>query len=204
MCGMPTRLLIADDHRLILRALIACPRRHDDIEIVGRGATGSQVLPLLHQQEPECLPARRAHAGDGRAHLRRADPEERDRRPRRDALGRQRAEHGRKPSPAAPTPTSRSRSTVELADALRRVHRGEKFQLGLAGALASDEAGLTEREKSILQAGGPRALRTRRSRGAWITEQTVKFHLTNIYRKLGVSSRTEAARYALSRGLAAA
>ena len=32
----------------------------------------------------------------------------------------------------------------------------------------------------------------------------MKFHLTNIYRKLGVSSRTEAARYALSRGLAAA
>ena len=42
------------------------------------------------------------------------------------------------------------------------------------------------------------------SKECWITEQTVKFHLTNIYRKLGVSSRTEAARYALSRGIAAA
>ena len=35
----------------------------------------------------------------------------------------------------------------------------------------------------------------------WITEQTVKFHLTNVYRKLGISNRTEAARWALSRGL---
>jgi DNA-binding NarL/FixJ family response regulator len=30
----------------------------------------------------------------------------------------------------------------------------------------------------------------------WITEQTVKFHLTNIYRKLGVENRTQATRVA--------
>jgi DNA-binding NarL/FixJ family response regulator len=34
-----------------------------------------------------------------------------------------------------------------------------------------------------------------------VTEQTVKFHLTNIYRKLGVANRTEAARYAYQHGL---
>ena len=35
----------------------------------------------------------------------------------------------------------------------------------------------------------------------WVTEQTVKFHLTNIYRKIGVTNRTEAARWALGKGL---
>src|SRR5204862_3344651 len=35
----------------------------------------------------------------------------------------------------------------------------------------------------------------------WVAEQTVKFHLTNIYRKLGVSNRTEAARLAYQNGL---
>jgi DNA-binding NarL/FixJ family response regulator len=35
----------------------------------------------------------------------------------------------------------------------------------------------------------------------WVAEQTVKFHLTNIYRKLGVSNRTEATRYAYEHGL---
>ena len=34
-----------------------------------------------------------------------------------------------------------------------------------------------------------------------MTEQTVKFHLSNIYRKLGVANRTEASRYALRHGL---
>ena len=39
------------------------------------------------------------------------------------------------------------------------------------------------------------------SQELWVTEQTVKFHLSNIYRKLGVSNRTEASRYALVNGL---
>jgi DNA-binding CsgD family transcriptional regulator len=35
----------------------------------------------------------------------------------------------------------------------------------------------------------------------WVTEQTVKFHLSNIYRKLNVSNRTEASRWAQVHGL---
>ena len=35
----------------------------------------------------------------------------------------------------------------------------------------------------------------------WVTEQTIKFHLSNIYRKLGVANRTEAARWAQLHGL---
>jgi DNA-binding NarL/FixJ family response regulator len=35
-----------------------------------------------------------------------------------------------------------------------------------------------------------------------VGEQTVKFHLTNIYRKLGVSNRTAAAQMAHEHGLA--
>jgi DNA-binding NarL/FixJ family response regulator len=35
----------------------------------------------------------------------------------------------------------------------------------------------------------------------YVTEQIVKFHLGNIYRKMGVANRTEAAHHALRRGL---
>ena len=35
----------------------------------------------------------------------------------------------------------------------------------------------------------------------WVTEQTVKFHLSNVYRKLDVANRTEAARWAQLNGL---
>jgi DNA-binding NarL/FixJ family response regulator len=37
----------------------------------------------------------------------------------------------------------------------------------------------------------------------WVTEQTVKFHLSNVYRKLGVTNRTEATHYAHVNGLVA-
>ena len=39
------------------------------------------------------------------------------------------------------------------------------------------------------------------ARQFWLSEQTIKFHLTNIYRKLGVGSRTEAVRQAYEHGL---
>jgi DNA-binding NarL/FixJ family response regulator len=40
------------------------------------------------------------------------------------------------------------------------------------------------------------------ARTLWVTDETVKFHLSNIYRKLGVSNRAEASRWAAERGIA--
>jgi DNA-binding NarL/FixJ family response regulator len=60
---------------------------------------------------------------------------------------------------------------------------------------------LTPRELEILRAAAQGHTNARIGRQLWVTEQTVKFHLSNIYRKLGVSNRTEASRYALVNGL---
>ena len=62
-------------------------------------------------------------------------------------------------------------------------------------------ADLTERETVIL-AGVARGLSNRTlGKELWVTEQTVKFHLTNIYRKLGVANRTEATHAAYRLGI---
>ena len=62
---------------------------------------------------------------------------------------------------------------------------------------------LSEREAVVLAAVA-RGLSNREvGQELWISEQTVKFHLRNLYRKLDVSSRTEAARYAHRTGLVA-
>jgi len=60
---------------------------------------------------------------------------------------------------------------------------------------------LTNRELEILKAVAEGHTNARIGRSLWVTEQTVKFHLSNIYRKLGVANRTEASRYALVNGL---
>ncbi len=203
---MSIKVLIADDHRLILSAVRRALAAADDIEIVAEARRGSQVLPLVHQEQPDvCLLDVRMPEMDGLTCAERireaapdtrvvmlsasAEPESAD-----EALVR-----------GADAYVAKSVDPQELATALRRVNDGESFRLGVAEPGArEDAAGLTERELSILQAVARGLSNQAISGELWITEQTVKFHLTNIYRKLEVSSRAEAARYALSRGIAAA
>ncbi len=61
---------------------------------------------------------------------------------------------------------------------------------------------LTARETTILAAVAGGKTTKAISAELWVTEHTVKFHLTNIYRKLGVSNRSGAVRYAFEHGLA--
>ena len=62
---------------------------------------------------------------------------------------------------------------------------------------------LTGRELEILRAVAKGYANARIGRELWISEQTVKFHLSKIYRKLEVSNRTEASRYVLMHDLVA-
>jgi len=60
---------------------------------------------------------------------------------------------------------------------------------------------LTKRELEILQLVAEGHSNSQLARMLWVTEQTVKFHLSNIYRKLDVGNRTEASRWAQVNGL---
>ena len=61
--------------------------------------------------------------------------------------------------------------------------------------------GLTRRELEILKLVAEGHSNAQLARMLWVTEQTVKFHLSNVYRKLEVSNRTEASRWAQLNGL---
>ena len=65
----------------------------------------------------------------------------------------------------------------------------------------SDVPELTRRELEILQLVAEGHSNARLAKMLWVTEQTVKFHLSNIYRKLDVANRTEASRWAQLHGL---
>ncbi|HEU4975471.1 MAG TPA: response regulator transcription factor [Baekduia sp.] len=70
-----------------------------------------------------------------------------------------------------------------------------------AGKAPEAAAGLTARELQILKLAASGFTNSRIAQELWVTEQTVKFHLSNVYRKLGLANRTEAARYAHVHGL---
>ena len=61
--------------------------------------------------------------------------------------------------------------------------------------------GLTKRELEILRRVASGASNSQMARALWVTEQTIKFHLSNIYKKLGVPNRTAASAAANARGL---
>jgi DNA-binding NarL/FixJ family response regulator len=64
-----------------------------------------------------------------------------------------------------------------------------------------ETCGLTKREIEILRLAAEGYSNSQLARMLWVTEQTVKFHLSNIYRKLDVANRTEASRWAQRTGL---
>jgi DNA-binding NarL/FixJ family response regulator len=73
--------------------------------------------------------------------------------------------------------------------------------IGRSSANAVAACELTPREVEILTLVAEGHSNSKLARMLWVTEQTVKFHLSNIYRKLDVSNRTEASRWAQVNGL---
>jgi DNA-binding NarL/FixJ family response regulator len=80
---------------------------------------------------------------------------------------------------------------------------GENGGHTVQSTLSAEDGGvpLTRREREILVLTAQGHSNRELARLLWITEQTVKFHLSNIYSKLDVANRTEAARWAYQRGL---
>jgi DNA-binding NarL/FixJ family response regulator len=101
---------------------------------------------------------------------------------------------------------SKSVHPVSLATLLREISRDAVVHLPRLAARksAAVECPLTDRELEILRLVAQGHTNGRIARELWVTEQTVKFHLSNTYRKLGVANRTEASRYAHLNDLIAA
>jgi DNA-binding NarL/FixJ family response regulator len=99
----------------------------------------------------------------------------------------------------------KSVNPVDLPAVIRQAVEGTVYTaIGLPDDLSSraaKAAGLSERELAILTALAHGLSNAAIAKQLWVAPQTVKFHLTNIYRKLGVTNRTEAARYAYQQGL---
>jgi DNA-binding NarL/FixJ family response regulator len=200
------RVLVADDHRLILEAVRRSLGSAEDIEIVGEAESGSQVLPLVNRTNPDLvLLDLRLPGVDGLACL----DAIRQRHPSVKVVvlsAFEDEEHVRAAfARGASAYIVKSVNPLDLPSALRQVVEATVYQAPplVHGAAAAPPAvaGLTDREMEILKAVARGLSNQAIGKEFWVTEQTVKFHLTNIYRKLGVSNRTEATRFAYNNGL---
>jgi DNA-binding NarL/FixJ family response regulator len=96
---------------------------------------------------------------------------------------------------------SKSLHPVALGTLLRETVRGNIVHRLRRTRSADDDCPLTSREIEIVALAAQGHTNSRIARELWVTEQTVKFHLSNAYRKLGVANRTEASRYAYMNAL---
>lgn len=203
---MCLKVLIVDDHKLMALALKDAIDSVDDLRVVGVAHCGSDGLSMVTRTQPdvvlldvrmpgmsglECLDVlRRDYPSIKVVMLSASD----DLNLIRDTFKR-----------GAAAFIAKTVDPADLPAALRHVCDGTVFHAPatLEGPAADPlrEAGLTERELTMLKAVARGLSNKAISKECWVTEQTVKFHLNNVYRKLGVPNRTAAAGFAHERGL---
>jgi DNA-binding NarL/FixJ family response regulator len=199
------RILVADDHAVVLEGLVALIGRQSDMKIVAQASTGKEAVEEWNKHRPDIslldlrMPALDAVGAINR--IREVDPAARclvlttfD----TDEDIYQAVKAGAKGYLLKDAPRE------ILLESIRRVHAGEtclapELTAKLAGRLSS--ASLTEREMEVLvllvHGNGTREIGAK----LFIGETTVKSHLKKMSGKLGVIGRAEMISESLRRGL---
>lgn len=214
-CTEPLKVLIADDHPLMLAGVRRVLERAETIEIVGEARSGRELLELIERRRPGLvLMDLRMPGFVGTEGIERVRAEWPNVKVVVLSASEDRATIDGALSAGASAFIVKSVNVADIASVLRQVwgagtvfHATARPQPVIGGHPVTDDCEspvLTEREHTILKAVAAGMTTAAISSDLWVSEHTVKFHLTNIYRKLGVRNRASAVRWALENGLVAA
>jgi two-component system, NarL family, nitrate/nitrite response regulator NarL len=204
------RVLIADDHPLMLQSIRRALEASEGIDVVGAARSGDEVLALVERRNPDLVLLDLHMPGlDGLhcvAEIKRSWP---DVTTVVISASDDRASIDSSLLAGASAYILKSVSCMDLPSVLRQASSGAVYHVPSAPCRHNGEQpadgrpDLTPRELTILTAVAGGRTTKAVSQDLWLSEHTVKFHLTNIYRKLGVSNRSAAIRYALEHDLVA-
>lgn len=197
------RILVVDDHGLMREAVRSILDDAPGVEVAGEAATAAEAIQRAKEIEPDvvlldlrlpdmdglaCLEAlRRGHPGMSVVIFSAADePELIGAALTRGAAGY----------------VLKRISPLDLPAAIRQTVEQNVFRLQSV-AVEDSRSGLSEKELGVLEQLAMGRSNREIAAELFVSDQTVKFHLHNVYRKLGVSTRTEAIRIAHDRGLVA-
>ena len=200
----PIRILIVDDHFIARKGLVASLSSEQDIDIVAEASNGIQAMEMFARHRPDLvlmdvrmslqdgLQATRAilhdYPGARIAMLTVSDADE-------DILGAVDA--------GVAGYLSKSVEREQLLSAIRQIAAGgtcfsQEIQLKLA---TTHRVSLTKRELEVLDGIVKGRSNKEIGHDLDIAEPTVRLHTTNLFRKLRVVDRTQAAMVAIQRGL---
>jgi DNA-binding NarL/FixJ family response regulator len=202
------KVILAEDHALMRDAVKLVFEEAEGVDLVGEVSNGHDLLPLMKSAEADfvlldvqlpgldglaCLEALAEHYPAVKVAMLSAveDPQVIESAFRRGACGY----------------ILKSVNPFDLPAAIRQIVDGSVIHRSLpahgGGARPARPAGLSEKEVAVLVELCHGYTNKQIATRLWLSEQTVKFHLRNIYRKLEIKSRTEALRFAYEHDLAA-
>ena len=209
----PIRVLIADDHAIVRKGLRALLATEPGIEIVGEAQDGKQAITEAHRLRPDVILMDLVMPRlDGIAAIRHISTQQ----PETRILVLTSFSTDDKIFPAVKAGALgyllKDSGPDELISAIRQVHQGESsLHPHVARKLLEeltrpssqpDSDPLSDREIEVLQLVAQGQSNQQIAARLAIKEATVRTHVSNILNKLHLSSRTQAALYALRAGLA--
>jgi DNA-binding NarL/FixJ family response regulator len=210
-------VLVVDDHEVVRRGLVAFLESEEDLEMVGAADSAAQALELIERLE----------AGGGPPSVVLMDlkmspvngieatRQIRERYPEIEVVvvtsfGEEERVHAALEAGASGY-LLKDADAGEVIAAIHAAHRGDlKLDPGVARRLMSSlriggrddaAAGLTARELEVLTLVGAGKPNKAIAMELDITERTARTHVSNVLRKLGLGSRTQAALWAVREGL---
>ena len=209
----PITVVLVDDHAVVRRGLRAFLDSEPDLEVVGDASGGAQALDVLARLDTD---GRRPDVVLMDLHMEPVDGIEstRELRARYDdvevvaltSFGEDDRVHAALAAGASGY-LLKDADGDEVADAVRAAHRGElrldravarRLMSSLRAAPRDDPmAELTPRELDVLRLVGAGKANKEIAAELNVAERTVRTHVSNILRKLRLSSRTQAALWAV-------
>jgi DNA-binding NarL/FixJ family response regulator len=199
------KVLVGDDNRLVLEGFRRALERVEDIEIAGATHSGAVLMDMIERRRPDVVALELSlTTPTGERCL--------------DLICRRRPEIKVVVLSSSSSPDLirsalsrgarafivKSVNPLDIPSALRQAYEEtvyHAFGFEEAPEDALRDAGLTEREVTMLKALARGLSNKAICRELWISEPTVKFHLGNLYRKIGVQNRLAAASFAHTNGL---
>lgn len=201
---MSTTLLLAQDCALLRSGIRRTLDVTSGIEIVAETGTASELLTLARRTRPDAvLLGLEMHGEPTTTYLERVVAGVTGVSVIVVAKADRRAEAGDLFRRGAASVILTTIEPYDLAPAIAAVVGGARERVfgERRPSQAVHAGGLTSRELDMLQAVGSGLTNRAIARQLSVTEHTVKFHLTSVYRKLQIQSRTEAAHWAVEHGL---
>ena len=214
------RILIADDHPIVrdgLRKLLAL---EDDLEVVGEANDGCEVLDKVQELDPDVLLLDlRMPNLDGLSALQTLQQTNKRTKVIILTASEDKNEFVQAMKLGCSGIVLKQTAPELIVKSIRKVYGGEIWldshttaavmrQFAAPGELGGTGSGktrerspLSQREREIVQLVAQGYKNKEMAEKMFISEQTVKNHLHNIFDKLGVSDRLELALYAIHKGL---